>query len=123
MRYLASLLTACFLLGTLPACEVLGGADDTVVARSIGSSLVVTNKTSARIYYFVVGRATAALINWAPHLDPENSVARGTSALVRHEHIFRSDDETEAIVFWWHAVERAGQLPAPGEIQAVVVGL
>lgn len=123
MRYPAYVLVVFILIGPLPACEVLGGDDDTVVARSIGSSLVVTNKTSARIYYFVVGRATAALINWAPHLDPENSVAHGTAALVRHEHIFRSDDETEAIVFWWHAVERDGQSPAPGEIQAVVVRL
>ena len=111
------------LIGALPGCEVLGLDDDEVSARVIGAALLVTNNTEARIYYFIVGRETAALINWAPQLNEERSVARGKTAwLNRKDDVEGSKDEREAIVHWWHAVERDGQRE-PGEIHAFTIRL
>ena len=96
--------------------------EDEVSAHSIGEVLFITNTTSARIYYFAVGRETAAHINWAPHLGREKSVDKGAAVRIHHEDIYRSETEQEAIVFWWHALERDVQRE-PGEIQSLVVGL
>ena len=118
MRFLVGLL----LLSALSGCAVLEPTQGHIIASSSGTTLFVANRTDARIYHFIVGRETAALINWAPSLNPENSVDRGKTARIRHDDIFRSETEHEVIVYWWHAVERDGQ-QQPGEIQSVVARL
>ncbi len=122
MRPLLALLMITLLAGSLAACEVLGPDQGAVSARSIGAALFLTNKTEARIYYFVVGRETAALINWAPHLGLEKSVGRSATGRIAHEAIFRSETEQEVIVYWWHADGEQGQRQ-PGPIQSFVIGL
>ena len=122
MRPLPVLFVMALLAGALAACEVLSPDEGEVSAHSIGETLFLANKTDARIYHFVVGRETAALINWAPHLNPDKSVGRATTARIPHEEIFRAETEQEAVVYWWHALEDDGP-PQPGEIHSLVVGL
>ncbi len=118
MRPLLLVLLACL----LPACSSFDASDEEVSARSFNQSVLIANRTDARIYYFVVGRATAAVINWVAHLNLDDSIARGRTASLRHSEIFRSPDEDEVIVFWWHAV-RVGEDFRAGEIQGIVVAL
>ena len=107
------------LLAALPGCEMFSSDEGEVSARVIGDSVFVTNNTEARIYYFIVGREAANLIDWIPRLDVEKSVTPGkTIRLDRKEDILGSSDEKEAIVHWWHAVERE-----PGLVQSFVIKL
>ncbi len=110
------------LIGALPGCEMLGPGEGEVSARSIGDGLFVTNSTQARIYYFIVGRGTAASSLWQAHLNQEQSVARGKTARIDHDDIFRSETEREVIVNWWRADGR-GLGRKPGEIHSFVVRL
>ncbi len=111
------------LIGALPGCEMLGPDEGEVSARVFGDALFVTNKTEARIYYFIVGREAATVIRWAPRLDEERSVARGKTAwLDREDDVIGSEDEQEAFVNWWHAVERDGER-VPGEVHTFVIRL
>ena len=110
------------LIGLLPACEVAGPGEGEVFAQSSGEKLFVTNRTSSRVYYFIVGRGTAALIFWAPHLGLDDSVDRGRTARIGHDDIYRDKTEREVIVFWWHA-EGHGADRKPGEIHSFVVAL
>ena len=111
------------LIGALPGCEMLGPDEGEVSARSIGDGLFITNSTQARVYYFIVGRETATLIDWGPHLDVERSVTPGKTAwLDREDDVMGSEDEKEAFVHWWHAVERDGER-VPGEVHTFVIRL
>ena len=92
MSRLSSLILLLLLIGALPGCEVLVLGEDEVSGHSIGEVLFITNTTSARIYYFAVGRETAAHINWAPHLGREKSVGKGATVRIHHEDIFSFGD-------------------------------
>ncbi len=111
-----------FLVCLLPACSSFDASDEAISARSFNQSVLITNRTEARIYYFVVGRATSASINWVPHLNLDQSVARGRTASLRHAEIFRSPDEDEVIVFWWTRVRTVDGF-RPGEVHGLVVAL
>ena len=106
----------------LPACSLLGLGDEDVSARSRGDGVIVKNDTSERVYYFAVGRHAAAVIDWAPSLDPTNSVAAGDTRAISHKEIPREEGEDEVIVYWWHA-ERRGETETPGELNSIVVAL
>lgn len=110
------------LIGMLPACEVVGPGEGEVFAQSSGETLFVTNRTSARVYYFIVGRDTATLIFWVPHLSLEDSVDRGRTARIGSDDIYRDETEREVIVFWWHA-EGHGADRKPSGIRSFVVAL
>ena len=111
------------LIGVLPGCEVISPDDGDVSARVFGEALFVTNGTEARIYYFIVGRKAAEVIRWAPQLDEDRSIARGRmTRLDRVDDVVGSEDEEEAYVHWWHAVEHDGERE-PGEIHTFVIGL
>ena len=110
------------LIGALPGCDVFN-ADDEVAVRVFGDDVYVTNNTEARIYYVIVGRETEKLINLRPHLDVEHSVTPGkTARLDLEDDILGSADEKEAVVHWWHAVERDGARE-PGRGQSFVIKL
>lgn len=106
----------------LSSCALFETDTHEVEARSASSKLLISNHTTARVYYFVVGRETAALILWAPSLDSKISIARGATAQVAHKDIYRDAQEKQVIVYWWHARELHGEMQ-PDEIQALVVTL
>lgn len=104
------------LIVVLPGCGVFNADDREVSARVFGDDVYVSNNTEARIYYVIVGRETEKLIDLRFHLDVEQSVTPGkTARLDREDDILGSADEKEAVVFWWHAVERDGaRVPGQG---------
>jgi hypothetical protein len=113
------LLLACF----VPACSLFwpegtGG----VTVRAEAPWLYAANHTGERIYYFIVGSETATLLDWMPSLDPATSIRAGSTAKIGYDAIYRGPEETEAVFYWWHAVERGGQRQ-PGEVHAIVVSL
>ncbi len=71
----------------------------------------IINSSNAPIYYFVVERQSAALINWAPCTDPVAcpKVEAHSAATVPFSRIAGYEPgEQEAILNWWRLV------PAPG---------
>ncbi len=120
MRFLPFLLIGSICIGTLPACAILDPNDGEVYARSIGPMFMLTNKTDARIYYFAVGRETAARINWAAHFNREASVARGETMPIPHDAVHRDEGEKEAVIYWWYAVESDGER-VPSDVGSIVI--
>ncbi len=120
MRALILVLLLCI----LTSCSVFETDEKAgdVLVLSIAPHLVITNKTEARIYYFVVGRETAARINWALHTNLDQSIAKNSTVKISHQDIYRSETEKEVIVYWWHAVNAIGSIK-PGESHAIVAKL
>src|SRR6266436_5779877 len=69
------------------------------------SALRIVNTSDAPIYYFLVERQSAALIDWAPCTNPSacSSVAAHGDAQVPFSQIAGYEPgEREAIFYWWH---------------------
>ncbi|MEJ7813150.1 MAG: hypothetical protein WKG32_22260 [Gemmatimonadaceae bacterium] len=78
-----------------------------VSARATGSAFQFTNRTTREIFYFIVERKSAALVDWAPCLAPrcENGIAPGATATIRYADVVGyAPGEREALFYWWHAV-------------------
>lgn len=119
MKYVLPLL----ILLILPACSLFDSRGGSVTAEAYSGAVIISNDTSQRLFYFVVGRRVAALINWTPHLDPAESVpARGERAIDISEIMKWEDGEEEAIVYWWRAVP-GDTSKVPGTINSIIVEL
>ena len=84
------------------------------------------NQSDRDTFYFIYERAAAALIDWAPCVDPSRCafVAPGAQVAVPYAAIGGyAPGKTEAIVWWWHAGPGPADAPVPGTIHSVVVGL
>ena len=93
-----------------------------VVVRSASSKLHITNKTDAPIYYFVVGRVSAASINWVAFSNVSNRIVKDSTMSIPYNDIYRGEHEKEVIVHWWHAA-RPGTAARGDEIHGIVVEL
>ena len=103
-------------------CEVIGPERGEVIGTVRSSSIVLSNRTGAPVYYFVVGRATVTVILWAPYVSEENEIPSGRSVEIAVKDIPGGENETEVIAYWWHARQEGGELRA-GEIQYIVLAL
>jgi hypothetical protein len=95
---------------------------DSVLATSEVGAIALTNQSSARVFYFVYEREGAALINWAPCVDPSRCASLGPDERVVIPNTAiggYAPGKAEAIVWWWHGP------PPPGldDIHAIVVSL
>jgi len=100
------------------------GSSLTVLAK--GGSLQLENHSDRRTFYFIHEREGAAVINWAPCVDPSRcaSLAPGGQTAVPYSAIGGYErGKTEAIVWSWQAVAGAAKQPIPGPVHAVVVRL
>ena len=115
------------LLLATSGCATSTGLDSGAVeAVARQPDIAITNRTQRDIYTFVVGRETAAMINWAPcvagpscsPLPPGNTrrAPYATSYLI-------SSPEREVLVYWWHAVRGPDGRLHPGSIQVEIVAL
>ncbi|TRX54369.1 hypothetical protein FNH22_19855 [Fulvivirga sp. M361] len=86
--------------------------------------LRIHNGLESKVYYFIVERADAELINWAPSVDGNAPcIEPKKSVEIQFEDIQGYDnDAEEVIVYYWMAMDENGSL-VPGEIQSLVVGL
>lgn len=92
-----------------------------------GGSLVrIANGREAPIFFFVVEREAAAVINWGPCTDPETCprVDPGEIGVLEVTAIagFRPNAE-EAILYWWHLIPTEGDEFAADEIRNAVFDL
>ena len=89
------------------------------------STLQLQNVSAQTVFYFVYERQAAALINWAPCVDPRcASVAGGTVITVPYTTIGGyGRGKTEAILWWWHAEPGPADAQVPGPIAVVGVRL
>jgi hypothetical protein len=112
------------LLSFLISCSVFESNEEAgeVLISSSAPNLIITNKTETRIYYFVIGRKAAARINWALHTNHDQSIAENATVKISHQNIYRSENEKEVVVYWWHTVIQGGAIK-PGETQTIVVEL
>ena len=114
-------------LATTSGCLASTGPDrGGVEAVDRGQYIAITNRTQRDIYTFVVGRQAAALINWAPCVSDPSCLPLPHGATRRvpfPTSSLTSTVETEALVYWWHAVPGPDGRPQPGRIQAEIVSL
>lgn len=87
--------------------------------------ITITNRTRQPIVTFVVGRKAAALINWAPCVSGPSCPALlpGHSKSAPSPTAGPAGPESEALVYWWHAVRDVDGVMRPDSIRALIVGL
>ncbi len=99
-------------------------------AESVGvhlgaAGVVVTNRTDADIFYMVVERETALLIDWIGCNDPAAPcprVAPSSSTVVPYDQVTGWPGSGQVIVYWWHLVPASGGGFRPDSMRAVVRG-
>ena len=120
-RYLAVFAVLAALACNSPVA--VGGTLDVSVAPT---GLRIVNNSGAPAYFFAVERETAARINWAPCVDPEQcrEVAVGAETTVPYTAVAGwAPGAHEAIVYWWHLVPETGDTFHADSIRALVVSL
>ena len=103
-------------------CEIIGPDEGDVLGTVTSTRVILSNRKGTPVYYFVVGRATAARISWAPGISEENEIPPGKSVNLQKRDIFKARSEEEVIVYWWQAQWVDRELKA-GEIQHFVLHL
>ncbi len=89
-------------------------------------SLRLVNNTPEPVYYFVVERDAAALINWAPCTDPAQCKTvppRGARSVPYDEIASYTPSARQAIVYWWHLRSEEADSFRPDSVRASVVDL
>jgi hypothetical protein len=122
----APILLAALVLGA--ACNSPLGPDTSHPLRvnARDGTLQLANTSDQRVFYFIYERQAAALINWAPCVDPLHcaSVAPHAQDTLPYSSIGGYlPGKTEAILFWWYAAPRPGAAPVPGQVAAMVLTL
>jgi hypothetical protein len=89
------------------------------------ASLLLTNAGAEPVFTFVVGRETAALIDWIPCVDAARCPPIAPGATRREPRPTRPGGapEGEALVYWWRAAPGPGDAPRPDRIRVIVVRL
>ncbi|HEU0302517.1 MAG TPA: hypothetical protein VFR37_23865 [Longimicrobium sp.] len=128
MRKSLVLATLCFSV-LLGGCSGPGPLDPAVpldVSIDAPQSLRLDNASSRAIYYFVIERNAAALANWAPCSRPDlpcpRVEAHSATQVPFGQIAGYEPGAREAIVYWWHLVERDGGW-AVDHVRSVVVEL
>lgn len=95
-----------------------------IVVSSTPNDVTVTNARARPIFVFAIGRNAAAVVDWRPCVSEPDcpSIPVGSSRKVVINSLLSSYHETEALVYWWHAVTRSGQLQ-PDSLRMIVVPL
>jgi hypothetical protein len=120
------------LLRTIPVASLLVVAACTRPSDPVGDMplhattrpgvVVLTNPALGVKFYFLYEREGAALINWAPCVDPVRcpSLGSGEQVVIPNTAIGGyAPGKTEAIVYWWYGPTP----PGPDDIHAIVVVL
>ncbi len=99
-------------------------------AQSVGvhlgaAGVVLTNRTDADVFYMVVEREMAVLIDWIGCTDPGSAcprVAPSSSTVVPYDQVFGWPGSGQVIVYWWHLVPASGGGFRQDSMRAVVRG-
>jgi len=117
------LLATVLLLGA--ACNSPAGPLNPLRIVAQSDTLRLENVSDEAVFYLVIERQTAALIDWAPCVRSScPSLAPRAQTTVPYSTIGGdAPGRTEAIVWWWRAVPGAADAPVPGPVAAIVVRL
>ncbi|MGH1365174.1 MAG: hypothetical protein ACRBF0_16560 [Calditrichia bacterium] len=110
------------ILLSFSSCNLFDFSKDSVDARMIFGKLAIENNISEPVYYFAVGEQTLRLVYVAPRISDENKVRPGSKKLLSLEELHVGKDENKILVFWWRAIEEAGELVA-GDVQKLSVNI
>jgi len=118
-------------LGSLVAIFFLGCHEPTgitsgpITAVHQAASTRLTNASASPVYYFMVERHTAALINWAPCVATTcASVPGGGSAMVPDSQVTGLNGQSrELILYWWRLVPSPGGGVVFDSIRSAIVPL
>ncbi len=113
-------LGAAFLLGCGSPTEPVAGR---VEVRLADAGMVATNHRPADIYFFLIERETAAVVDWMPCTEPAACprIAANATLTVPYDSIFGwKGDSHEVLFYWWHLVPAAGGAYRPDSIRSVV---
>ncbi|MCB9058732.1 MAG: hypothetical protein H6627_09205 [Calditrichae bacterium] len=97
-------LTALFFILFFISCS----AEDQMAISAGGSDnkLVIQNNTDQEVFYFIVARNCAPLIDWIPTLSGPK-LDGGKSTTINYEEIYNCSEELtatmndEIIIYWW----------------------
>lgn len=119
-------------LALVAATSCTGGADfmglanrhidvGGVEALALADQVVLTNKTSSPVFYFLVGREASALVDWIACADPDRcpTIQPGSSISVQRSQI-NGGSEPEILVFWWHGVNTPAG-PRPDSVRRAIL--
>lgn len=110
----------------LPACSLFDNDDEGhVTVKAIASQLLISNQTSNVVYYAVYPRDILPVLFWGPCSDPAlctEKIQSGRKVVVKYDD-FSGERGEEAVVFWWHLVEKPDGEYAVDEIREIVVKL
>lgn len=95
-----------------------------VIADAKLGAIFIQNRTSQPVYTFVVGRNASALVDWIACSDPAKCAAihPGQTRTEPYPQGVVAQNETEALVYWWHIVPN-GAVFKPDSIRVGVVRL
>ncbi len=122
------IVTAALCLSALLAgCSSPPPLDPAMPLRAVAASqsLRLENASSRPIYYLIIERETVPLSNWAPCTSPdhcEHVDAHGETRVEYSDIPGYKPGAREAIVYWWHLVQRDGEW-AVDHLRAVLVEL
>jgi hypothetical protein len=94
-------------IGMLGCSDPVSVESDILVARLSDKNLELTNTGRDPLFYFAVGNATIALVNWAPCVDADDCpsvAARSTRSVPSGDVIFNKDHDTAIVVYHWKVI-------------------
>ena len=97
-------------------------AEFPLIASARPGAVELVNPALGVKFYFLYEREGAALINWAPCVDPVRcpSLGSGERVVIPNTAIGGyTPAKSEAIVWWWYGPEP----PSPEDIHAIIVRL
>ena len=107
--------------GCRDATGVLDDGGILAVARN--QHILITNKTQKPIFTFVVGRNSAALINWHPCVEGPLCPPLLPGHVRSEPYPAAGFGEREVVVYWWVAVRGPGGVMQADRIRARIVAL
>ena len=90
--------------------EVTPLQNEPVSIVPVSEELIITNNTTATVYYAIFRQEILPLIEWAPCQHPdrcqENTIAPGQTVQLKLQEII--EENTEVLtVFWWHLLKQS----------------
>lgn len=115
------LVAAVLVFGCDSPAGPFGGPE--VVAEVKDNHVNLYNKSSTKVFYFVIGQDAVAYTDWVPCVTSNCvSLEPGHSAAVTFPRLSIPASEKKAIVYWWQAVPD-GTASKPGVVQSFTVPL
>ncbi len=96
---------------------------DDLTIEVLDDSIRVTNNTSLTIHYLAVERGTAAVIDWAPSCDTQdsNQIVPGHSTQILYENIFGFHEDCEILFYWWTCYNSRSPGLSPGPLHVEII--